>query len=70
MGMGRYSWEKLGKYLDLYWGIDLDEVKSMVIEGIINGKSPATAKGMLRYYENKLADLINSIDDESNDVAG
>ncbi len=67
--MERYNWEKLGKYLDENWGIVLDEVNSMLIEGIINGKSPGTAKGMLRYYENKLADLIKILDDEIDEVA-
>ena len=56
-------------YLDENWGIVLDEVNSMLIEGIINGKSPRTAKGMLRYYENKIAALIKIIDDEIDDVA-
>jgi hypothetical protein len=67
--MGRYNWEKLGKYLDENWGIAHEEVNAMVFEGIKEGKAPRAARGMLRYYENKLHALLKIIDDVIEDVA-
>jgi hypothetical protein len=69
MVMGRYNWEKLGKYLNENWGIAHEEVNAMVFEGIKEGKSPAVARGMLRYYLNNLDTLLKSIEDVIEDVA-
>ena len=57
--MGTYNWDKLGKHLDEHWETGFEEVDAMIAEGIKEGKSPRTARGMLRYYENKLNALKN-----------
>jgi hypothetical protein len=63
MVMGNYNWDELGRYLDEHWGTGFEEVDSMIAEGIKAGKSPRVARGMLRYYENKLYSLLKRIED-------